>query len=564
MTTAAELIHFLQRRAQLKAHRMPPPGEFPPGWKQWFAAMKLRRGHVTGTPAEDIVGELARRAPAAPPARVMADLTRWQAFSTLWRQEWQPAEPEDRRIRLAAGTISALWHVLFAALLLWLMYLQYLVATPPPQGEDVVQVEYIGVGTPAEAGGGEPARAPMPARETPSPSPLPESAPSAPRPAAPSVAIETPELEIAPPDIPQREIPEPMIPPAVVEQPVTVSEPTPVTEPDAFLLPPPQPRIADVAIAVPELRAPSRELQVAEVPALVQPIQRELPQPTITARPIEARVPEIAAREVPAPLRMPTREIAMPTISQPELGASTPQVRERAIPTPSRVTTPAAETATAANPPAGDAAQPSQTDAAPSSAPAAAAPSAAPGQSDDIRPAATAGTGPKPTPAPGGWPSPKRSDDWGDSTRNVPGAQRGEPSGLFDSDGSVRLAETPGSASPGQPPGTITQEIADLDRAGTWLKREPIDYEPTAFDRYWLPHETLLAEWVRKGIKEVAIPIPGTSKNIVCVVSLLQLGGGCGVSDPNLNEQPATARPPPDIPFKPHLQENNGSVRTDG
>ena len=65
MTTAAELIHFLQRRAQLKAHRMPPPGEFPPGWKQWFAAMKLRPGRVTGTPAEDIVGELARRAPAA-------------------------------------------------------------------------------------------------------------------------------------------------------------------------------------------------------------------------------------------------------------------------------------------------------------------------------------------------------------------------------------------------------------------------------------------------------------------------------------------------------------------
>ena len=39
------------------------------------------------------------------------------------------------------------------------------------------------------------------------------------------------------------------------------------------------------------------------------------------------------------------------------------------------------------------------------------------------------------------------------------------------------------------------------------------------------------------------------------------MGGGCGIGDPNLNDQPAVARPPPDIPFKPGLQEDNGSVR---
>lgn len=133
--------------------------------------------------------------------------------------------------------------------------------------------------------------------------------------------------------------------------------------------------------------------------------------------------------------------------------------------------------------------------------------------------------------------------------------------GVFDGDGSVRLAETPGSASPGRPPGTVTEEISNLDRAGTWLKRPPNDYEPSAFDRYWRPNETLLQEWVRKSIKRVLIPIPGTSKRIACDVALLALGGGCGIIDPNLNEQPAIARPPPDIPFKPHLQEDNGSVR---
>ncbi|NUO77166.1 MAG: transmembrane repetitive protein, partial [Lysobacter sp.] len=176
-------------------------------------------------------------------------------------------------------------------------------------------------------------------------------------------------------------------------------------------------------------------------------------------------------------------------------------------------------------------------------------------------PASSAGAGPKATPAPGSIATPRRGDDWGQSNRNVPGGQRGEKPGLFNSDGSVRLAQQPGSASPGFPPGTITQEIKNIDRAGTWLRRKPNDYEPTSFDKYWRPHETLLQEWVSKGFKEVAIPIPGTSKSIVCGVSLLALGGACSINDPNLNEQPAIARPPPDIPFKPGLQEDNGSVK---
>jgi hypothetical protein len=34
------------------------------------------------------------------------------------------------------------------------------------------------------------------------------------------------------------------------------------------------------------------------------------------------------------------------------------------------------------------------------------------------------------------------------------------------------------------------------------------------------------------------------------VVSVLQAGGACGLFDPNKNDQPATARPPPEIPVK--------------
>ncbi len=70
------------------------------------------------------------------------------------------------------------------------------------------------------------------------------------------------------------------------------------------------------------------------------------------------------------------------------------------------------------------------------------------------------------------------------------------------------------------------------------------------FDRYWIPGGSLLQDWVRAGISEMEIPIPGTSKRIKCVVSVLQAGGACGLFDPNKNEQPATARPPPDIPVK--------------
>lgn len=100
-----------------------------------------------------------------------------------------------------------------------------------------------------------------------------------------------------------------------------------------------------------------------------------------------------------------------------------------------------------------------------------------------------------------------------------------------------------------------------IDHAGTWLKRPSNDYQPTRFDNVWVPNETLLEQWVRQNIREVSIPIPGTTKKLHCVVSLLQLGGGCGITDPNMQDQEATARPPPDVPFKPGLQEDPDSLR---
>ncbi len=75
-----------------------------------------------------------------------------------------------------------------------------------------------------------------------------------------------------------------------------------------------------------------------------------------------------------------------------------------------------------------------------------------------------------------------------------------------------------------------------------------------------MPHETLLEKWVRQSIKEVLIPIPGTSKTIKCAVALLALGGACGISDPNMKDIEANARKAPDVPFKPELQEDQESL----
>ena len=156
----------------------------------------------------------------------------------------------------------------------------------------------------------------------------------------------------------------------------------------------------------------------------------------------------------------------------------------------------------------------------------------------------------------GAIPTPTRGDDWGASTRNAPGqandGRSGDGPGLFNTDGSVRVpGNATGNASKPGAPGSKQAQRADADRASKWLDRPDFPYEPTMFDKYWRPtDETLLGEWVRRAIREVEIPIPGTSKKVKCVVSVLQAGGACNLFDPNLNEQPAGARPPPEIPLK--------------
>jgi hypothetical protein len=555
--SSAELIEALRRRARRSLRPERPPGEFPPGWRDWFASLRERVGAITGASSEAIVAILLQRE-LVPAPRRSTGLNRWQAFATLWRQQWHPPEPEGRRERIAAYAITLLVQLFFSLFLLWLAYARY-GGEPMPQGEDVVQVEFIGQGTPAEEGGGAPSAqvdkpalaAPPQAASVASPAPpvpAPPAVPATAQAAAPAVATQTPsEPQPAPPNVP----------PA---QPLQVTQ-TP--QPDSsFVLQAPVPRavaIPQQEVVVPELRESLRAIEVVEVPAPtpVQQIRPRLPTASVVVPQLRARVEALPSPAPPLP-DASARQVQLP---QAQLRVPGLQAPVASLPSPS----PASASNAAQADDAGQASvvtagnAPSQGNAPGATAAQAGGPPAS-GSGTQANPAG-AGAGPKPAAKPGAWSTAQRSDDWGLSDRNRPGAQAGKP-GLFDENGRPRLP--PGNraqAGGGLPPGMIEENIADLDRAGTWLKRPPIDYTPTRFDKFWVPSETLLQNWVRRNIREVAIPIPGTSKKIRCVVSLLQLGGGCGIDDPDMQDQEATARPPPDIPFKPELQEDQGALR---
>ena len=538
-------------------------GEFPPGWAAWFDSMKVRVGAVTGATAESILAILRARELRFPPPAVAA-LNRWRAFNTLWRQQWHPASEDERGARVFALVVALVVHLFFAVFLLYLAYVRIMaVPEPASAGEDVIQVEYIGEDTPDEEGGGPPqgevvveetppaAAASSPPPQPPQPQPQQQQQPQPPAP--PAIARPEP----APPSLVPI-VPEPVVQVPPVDQPLQVTE---TVQPDTTFVVPPV-RMVEIPpdVRVPELGAPAPQLEVVEVPApVVAPtLQPREIAPAIQSPSVPRQDAQLTVRDIPAPLSpVEVPQVSAPEVAAPDLSPTqAPSVAIRDIPAPS----PAASAPTQSEDgTAGAATQPSlstQSGSAADERPSSGRESASQGTQQT---AASAGSGTQPSPSPGALPSPKPGDDWGLSDRNRPGGQAGTP-GLFDADGTPKLASGDGKVGGGLPPGTITEDFEKIDRHGTWLKRPPIDYTPTAFDRFWVPNETLLQEWVRRSIKEVLIPIPGTSKTITCSVVLLALGGACGISDPNMQDIEAEAREPPDVPFKPELQENQDAL----
>lgn len=542
MTNATDVIaHLLPRKAATIVERQTG---LPFGWGLWLRALPERLGRITRERADSVVALFAARAPR-PADPVPPAPGRIRALRSLLYQGWGPPPREERWMRWTAGFTSTLMHVAFFLFLLWVA----LVNIPPPvpdTGDDSsrVRLEMIGQGSPDNAG--EAPQAGAPATAAPAPSDASPASAGAPSPSAPMPPQEAPlpvpsdEAAAAAPDVvmvqPDVRVPEPA-PSEPARQSVQVTE---VPEPTrAYVLPPPTPR-------APELRQPTpREASVrardVAAPAEAPTLRNATPARVVDVTPIATRQADVREREVSAPtpqprtVAMPTRDVAPRTVSAPQR-----DVRQSSIREPS----PASAASTIANAPAP----------APSQGPARSNTSSPSASSRGTAPAAGAPTS-APAVKPGGWATPNRADDWGNSRRNVAGDSaadgQGKP-GLYNADGSLRVPGSAGdstAAERGAPGGDNDQWTRErLEQSGTWLQRPPYDYEPTSFDKYWVPSESLLAEWVRRNVKEMEISIPGTNLKLKCTVSVLQLGGGCGLG--NFFPDPPEARPPPDIPVK--------------
>jgi len=555
--SAAELIEILRardgRRWPLHADR--PFGTFPPTWRAWFLAMNERPGTVKGASLADYLSLLLARVPGDPPG-ASVELGRWKAFASLARQQWEPAPQDQRGIRRIAVLSSGVLHLLFALMLLWVGYVA--IGDAPPEAREAGEsllVEYIGTGTPAENGG-----APAPGEtDAPTAAMAGASAQTAAASAPPTASSSAPQQESSNDQPPQPAQ-------AVSAQSLVVTE---TNRPDIdFTLPAPVPRdlsLPQLQMTAQELTAEVVKVETFEPRPSVRVLERPAPQsPTPTVPTLRTEIAEIEVRQ-PLPQAqvraLPQATINTPQLREPTLRATPGEIQVRARPAPTAAPTAATSPTPAASAPADTAAPVRSPSTATANAPAA---GGRPQAQSTGRPTSVApsGAGPTPSQRPGAAASPTRSDDWGDSNRNAPGnSSAGRNPGLFNSDGSVRLPGDGGRAGGGLPPGTIIEDFEKIDRMGTWLKRPPFDYTPTRFDRFWTPNRSLLEEWVSRGIKKVAIPIPGTTKRIECTVSLLQAGGGCSLYDPNMQDQEAVARPPPDVPFKPELQEDKDSLR---
>ncbi len=546
MTNATDVIaHLLPRKAATIVERQTG---LPFGWGLWLRALPERLGRITRERADLVVALFAARAPR-PADPVPPVPGRISALRSLLYQGWGPPPREERWMRWTAGFTSTLMHVAFFLFLLWVA----LVKIPPPEpdtGDDSsrVRLEMIGQGSPEEPGAAPQAGAP--ASATSSPSQASSAAPAASSQTAAASSDEQPvpvpseELAAAAPDVvvvqPDVRMPEPA-PAEPAAQSVQVTE---VPEPTrAYVLPPPTPR-------EPQLRQPApREASVrardVAAPVEAPVVRNATPARVVNAAPVAARPMDVREREMVAPvpqprtIAVPTRDVAPRAVNAPQRDVRQAQVSEPspAPPSPTPSVAPAANAAASA---------PSQATAR-SNTP---APSTAP------RGTATAPGAPAvaPTTKPGGWTAPNRADDWGNSRRNVAGdsaADGRDKPGLYNADGSLRVPGDAGdnTAQRGAPGGNNDQWTRErLEQSGTWLQRPPYDYEPTSFDKYWVPSESLLAEWVRRNVKEMEISIPGTNLKLKCTISVLQLGGGCGLG--NFFPDPPVARPPPEIPVK--------------
>lgn len=124
------------------------------------------------------------------------------------------------------------------------------------------------------------------------------------------------------------------------------------------------------------------------------------------------------------------------------------------------------------------------------------------------------------------------------------GASTSAPLRLYNADGSLDLppdviSDMAATTSSSGEDRKFSFQLKGLDDADRFMKRQRVMvYEPTRFDQYWQPDQAeivkLLAEAVERTTGTIKIPIPGSpGSTLVCTVSILAAGGGCGISNNN-------------------------------
>ncbi len=133
------------------------------------------------------------------------------------------------------------------------------------------------------------------------------------------------------------------------------------------------------------------------------------------------------------------------------------------------------------------------------------------------------------------------------------------PLQLYNSDGTLRVPEDM-LANIDKEFGdtrTFSYQIPHMDDAKKYFERNPaLVYESTRFEQYWTPDADLLTglldKLVKATTKEVKMKVPGTAGSyMVCTVSVLAMGGGCGVLTNGADwngpqDDPATLNPEED------------------
>ena len=331
----------------------------------------------------------------------------------------------------------------------------------------------------------------------PQPEPIPEPEPL---PVPEPEPVPQPEEQV--PD-PQPEEAEPA--PETVPEPEPQPEPTPVPEPEPEPTPP-------VETPTPPEPEPAPEAQPAAEPA---PDSVEVRLPVLEPEPAPQFVPEPAPRPVvdvqaaPSfkPVLEPTREplpnaapqrAEVAAVELDPIEAKKLKLRAQLAPVPDPAPESAPEDPLGAPPPAATA------------------------QADQAAPPPASGAMQAVELPPSGGPG-------------------GAPLKLFNSDGSLDLpddvvanlsATTRGDREFGY-------QMPGLEESGRFMERQPVlVYEPTKFDRYWIPEKDILTSLLEKAVEAstgtVEIPVPGSpGTKLVCTVSVLAMGGGCGFRDNN-------------------------------